>query len=138
MRSVLNQDQFTPFGLWIRQYLPKSEDGISVTNLDYIIEDFRNKKIMLLEEKSNGGKLHRAQCLTFEVLDRVLFHNAPKLGYEYWGMFILQFPHGCDMPGPGMKLNDMVISAEKLQAHLSFKDKAVEPFRFKWRKDLVA
>lgn len=132
MRSVLNEDQFTPFGLWIRQYLRPSGDGLSVTNLDYVIEDYKNKKIMLLEEKQNNGNIHRAQFLTFEVVDYALSQRALRSNYEYWGFYVLRFKNGATMPGPGMMLNGCEITVEQLTDHLNFRVKHCEPVKFKW------
>lgn len=133
MRSVLQESQFTPFGLWIRQYLRDSRDGLSVTNLDYVFEDFNNKKIMLVEEKQSCGKMHKAQLLTFNVIDYALYMRAEKFGYDYWGFYLLQFPKDCTMPGPGMRLNDLVVSTEQLVAHLNFEKRFCEPINFPWR-----
>jgi hypothetical protein len=127
MRSVINQAQFTPFGLWLRQYVRSSRDGISITNLDYVIEDFRQRKIMLIEEKQNGGGLHNAQLLTFMAINDCLTEAAPAKGYEYWGFYVLQFPSGNDMPGPGMKLNGQPITCEQLARHLNFERKHCAP-----------
>lgn len=127
MRSVLQEAQFTPFGLWIRQYLRSSSDGLSVTNLDYIVEDFRRKKLMLLEEKQSNGMLHNAQRLTFAVLDRCLSVMAPRWEYEYWGFYVLKFPSGANMPGPGMTINGKLITTEQLQSHLNFQQQFCEP-----------
>lgn len=134
MRSVINKDQFTPFGIWVREYIRNSNQGICVTNLDFVIEDFRKKKIMLLEEKQNGGVIHKGQFLTFDVLDFALRKSTPKSGYEYWGFFLLQFPRGCTMPGPGMTLNGKLITAEELQAHLNFELMFCEPHEMRWSK----
>jgi hypothetical protein len=123
MRSVLNSEQFTPFGLWIRQYLRKSGNGLSVTNLDYVFEDFHNKKIMLVEEKQSGGDLHKAQRFTFRAVDQCLRQAAPQSGYEYWGFYIVQLPSGCDMVGPGVRLNGMEVTVEQLVKHLNFETK---------------
>lgn len=87
MRSVNDSSQFTPFGLWIREYLRPSSDGFSVTNLDYVFEDYKNKKIMLVEEKQSGGVLHKSQMLTFDVLDRHLSLVSKRVEYDYWGFF---------------------------------------------------
>ena len=132
MRSVLNQDQFTPFGLWIRQHLNGSH-RLSVTNLDYILEDFKEKKIQLFEEKTNGGVGHKAQLLTFEAIDWCLRRAAAHRDYDYWGFFILQFPKGVTMPGPGMTLNDHPVTCEELVRHMNFEQRACDPFD-RWPK----
>ena len=122
-RSVLDRDQFTPFGLWIRQYCRDSGDGLCVTNLDYVLEDFHQKKIMLLEEKQNAGKLGHGQKLSFQLLHRSLRNREWSPLYEYWGFYLLQFPPHCDMPGPGMTLNSKTITAEQLRDHCNFTTK---------------
>jgi len=126
MRAVGDKNQFTPFGIWIREYLRSSGDGLAVTNLDYVIEDFKNKKIMLLEEKQSGGTLHPAQRLTFKVIDAWLRSSCPASGYDYWGFYVLKFPCGATMPGPGMTLNGAPITCEQLKAHCDFTKKACE------------
>lgn len=134
MRSVLDEAQFTPFGMWIRQYV---RDGLSITNLDYVIEDYKSKKIMLLEEKQNGGSVHPAQRMTFQTLDRMLEKIAGDQGYEYWGFFVFRLPPNTTMPGPGMTLNMKPITCEQLQAHLGFAKKfcnGVEFVNGGWRE----
>jgi len=126
MRSVLSNSQFTPFGLWIRQYLKDSRE-LSVTNLDYVIEDFKRKRIMLLEEKQNNGHIHHAQKLTFRVIDQCLKAIASRHGYDYWGFYELRFPRNADMPGPGMKLNGQIITVEQLQKHLNLDQQFCKP-----------
>jgi len=137
MRDVIQADQFTPFGIWIRQYLRDSKTGLTVTNLDYIFEDYKAKKIMLVEEKQNGGRLHTGQMLTFKVLDYALtkMAEAGDHDYDYWGFYTLKFPKGCSMPGPGMTLNDNLITGEQLTDHLNFKNKFCEPLKFKWKSE---
>lgn len=139
MRSVLNESQFTPFGLWVRQYLRDSSrkpvvGGMSITNLDYVLEDFLNKKIMLLEEKQSGGQLHTSQRLTFRVIDYALEQIAAVCGYEYWGFYVLQFPPNCTMPGPGMTLNGKIVSVDDLVAHLNFERKFCDPLKIVYNK----
>lgn len=123
MRSVIDQDQFTPFGIWIRQYL---RADLSVTNLDYVVEDYKQKRIMCVEEKQCGGKMHRGQLLTFKVLNRALRGKADSDGYDYWGLFVVQFPRNCTMVGPGVTLNGKACSVEQLRDHLNFKTKFCE------------
>lgn len=134
MRSVINADQFTPFGLWLREHCRDSGNGLSITNLDYVIEDFRAKKIMLFEEKQNGGSLAKAQTLTFEVIDYVLASVVTKRGYQYWGFYTLTFPPKVTMPGPGMKLNGKIITCEQLVAHINFELQFCKPHEFAWRR----
>ena len=129
MRSVGDKDLFTPTGLWIREYLRKSDNGLCVTNLDFIIEDFRHRRLMLLEEKQSNGKLHHGQKMSFKLLDNALRDWSPTFNppYEYWGFYVLTMPAGCTMPGPGMTLNGKTITGEQLKAHLDFEKRFCEP-----------
>jgi hypothetical protein len=131
MRRASDKNAFTPFGLWLQEYV---NDKFSISNLDFVIEDYTNKRIQLIEEKQNRGRLHNAQLLTFAVLDRMLLCQCAEHGYDYWGFFLLQFPHGATMPGPGMTLNGISITCEQLQDHLNFEKQCCEPYPFKHRK----
>ena len=121
LRSVGNKDLFTPFGIWVREYCRPSDTGLSVTNVDFFFEDFRNKRSLFLEEKQSGGILHYAQRLSFAVMDAAMAH--PNSGYDHWGFFVLTMPYGRTMPGPGMMLNDAPITCEQLIQHLNFEKK---------------
>jgi hypothetical protein len=129
MRNAKNREQFTPFSLWLQEYC---RDDLSITNLDFVIEDYKNKKIMLLEEKQYGGKLHHAQCLTFDVVDQACTYAAKKQRYDYWGFFLLQMPEKASMPGPGILLNGISITVEQLQGHINFTAKAAPRYKFPW------
>ena len=133
MRTANNKNLFTPFGLWLQEYV---RQDISITNLDFVLEDYKNKKIMLLEEKQCAGKIGHAQLLTFRVLDYALFCRAAKFGYDYWGFFILRFPESATMPGPGMTLNGNVITSEQLSEHLSFHNKFCDGYFMDWGEKL--
>jgi hypothetical protein len=128
MRHVINKDQITPFGHWIRQYGP--QQGVTVTNLDYVVEDYRERKIMLIEEKSNGGEIAYGQKLTFAVLDAAL-GILDSLGvYKYHGAFVVQMPPGKDMPGPGTKVNGIDCTMEEIRDLLHFTvPQKVKPLR---------
>lgn len=130
MRQVGDATQITPFGHWIRQYCRGSDrspgGGLSVTNLDYVFEDYMNKRLMLVEEKQNNGSFGNAQRLTFQVLDKAMTAACSRLiGYEYWGFYIVTMVG--TMPGPGMRLNGTPITAEQLVAHLNFQKRFVAP-----------
>lgn len=131
MRQVGDVSQITPFGHWLRQYCRSSHrgsagGGLAVTNLDYVLEDFQHKRLMLLEEKQNSGELHTAQRLTLEVLDRALWLACLEIGYQYCGFYVLRMTG--TMPGPGMLLNDKPITAEQLVAHLNFQRRHTDPY----------
>lgn len=129
MRHVGDSSQFTPFGIWIRENCKGSgrtvEGGLSVTNLDYVLEDFLRKRVMLLEEKQHNGHLGTAQRKTFQILDAALRIASSQLGYSYWGFYVFKMPG--TMPGVGMTLNDVPVTQEELVAHLNFERKHCLP-----------
>lgn len=134
MRRANNEDAFTPLGLWIKEYLPAS---FSVTNLDYVIEEYQQERFMLVEEKQDAGTLHRGQRLTFAILDEFLHKRCQDSEYEYWGFYLVQFPAGCSFVGPGVKLNKQEVKVEELKRHLSFDEKVVSPYQFEWRQETL-
>jgi hypothetical protein len=131
MRTAKNREQFTPFSLWLQEY---GRCDLSITNLDFVIEDYKAKKLMLLEEKQYEGRLHHAQCLTFDILDYTCTHAAERRGYDYWGFYLLQMPANASMVGPGILLNGREITVEALRDHINFKAKAAPPYIFPWRE----
>lgn len=132
MRRANNESQFTPLGLWIQEYLPKT---FSVTNLDYVIEAYKQEQFMLVEEKQNGSQLHTAQRMTFAVLDEHLYKRCQNTDYDYWGFYEVRLPENATFVGPGVKLNGSEVTVEQLQRHLSFQDKVVPPYQFEWRRN---
>ena len=129
MRHVGDASQLTPFGHFIREYCKgsgrRTGEGLSVTNLDFVIEDYINRRLMLLEEKQHNGSLHNAQCKTFRVLDAALRAACEQMGYAYWGFYVLRMPG--TMPGPGMTLNESPITSEQLVSHLNFEKRHCHP-----------
>jgi len=130
MRGVGDPDQITPLGHWIRQY--GLEKGCSVTNLDYIVEDYDRKKVLLIEEKQRAGKLHPAQKLTMSLVDHCMRQNMKALGYDYWGFFLVVLPEHATLVGPGLTINGVVSTVEDLRALIRFDRMCVKPMDLSW------
>lgn len=126
-RAINHEGEFTAFGRWINRRCRDSRDGLSVTNLDYVIEDFNRKRMMLLEEKTRGGVLHPAQRMTFKVLDRMLRAGSETDGYAYWGFYLLVLPPLAETPCEGMTLNGKAITEDQLIAHMNFDERFCDP-----------
>ncbi|MCH8862636.1 MAG: hypothetical protein IID51_09005 [Proteobacteria bacterium] len=58
------------FSQWIRDNLPDSSTGFICSDLDFIIENYKTKKIMLLEIKTRNRELKTWQRILFNNLDR--------------------------------------------------------------------
>lgn len=89
-------------------------------------------RVLFLEEKTNGGVVHEGQKNVFRMLSGLLEGRHGEDIYfggwgfkrlDYWGFYVLSFPKGIDMPGPGMLLNGKAVTCEQLQRHLSFEEK---------------
>lgn len=58
------------FSQWIRTNLPDSNTGFLVTNLDYILINYKTKQIMFVEEKTNNAPIKKWQQINFDLLAR--------------------------------------------------------------------
>lgn len=131
MRQVLNLGQFTPFGIWLRE---NACTKMTITNLDYTMMRVQDEegRLMLLEEKTNGGNVAAGQAQAFGFLNAILTEANGKefecgrfglVTLDYWGFFYFKLPAGKTMPGPGMRLNGNLIDMDQLAAHASFEEK---------------
>ena len=130
-RAAIHKNEFTPFGLWIKEYV---EPHMTVTNIDYWLlkTDGNIVHTMLIEEKTNAGSMTPAQCTALRFLmNQLLATNGTDYDFgkndnkdlkkiDFWGFYLLKFPRSATMPGPGMTLNGREITVEELQKHLSF------------------
>jgi hypothetical protein len=130
-RAAIHKDEFTPFGLWLKEYV---EPCMTITNIDYFLLKITKDTAlaMLVEEKTNAGRLTDSQRMALRFLHQQLtindktiydFEKWGKKEINYWGFYILRFKLGATMPGPGMTLNNNLISMAELAAHLSFENK---------------
>jgi len=78
------------FSKWIREKLPDSKTGFVVSDLDWIICNYKTKYLMLLEVKTRNKRLPEWQNRLFRNIDRWL-----KIGIDddwiYLGYHTLTF-----------------------------------------------
>jgi hypothetical protein len=79
------------FSHWIREKLPDSFTGFLVSDLDFIIENYKTKKIMLIETKTNNGELREWQKRLFKNIDKWLKRGTEEEDWEYLGFHVIQF-----------------------------------------------
>ena len=77
------------FSKWIREKLPDSSTGFLVSDLDFILENWKTKKIMLIEVKTNNGLMRKGQSMLFKNLDRWL-RNGIDNEWQYYGFHLIQ------------------------------------------------
>lgn len=126
----------TPFGKWLRGH-PElaSSKGYDAENLDYIWHQYKDGKIMLIEEKQHRGKPRFPQADTHSIIDQALAtacaniefsrlspHQPKKL--RYYGYFLVQFEETSPEDGR-MWVNGNKISLSDLARLLAFDDEVI-------------
>lgn len=86
------------FSQWIRNNLPDSSTGLLVTNLDFILYNWKNKTVCLVEEKTHGGTLRAWQGNLFRALDGWL-QKGVTLPWQYKGFHFICFENTSFMDG---------------------------------------
>ena len=80
------------FSGWIRNKLPASNTGFCVTNQDWVLWNWQERKLMFVEEKTHNGKLaswfHK---LIKEVLHPAISKFAKESEIDYRGYHLIQF-----------------------------------------------
>lgn len=133
-RAAIHESEFTPFGLWIKEYL---DPCMTVTNIDYFLFKIKGDNVyaMLLEEKTNNGRMTDSQLMALRFISNQLTEESGKLydfqrwgkkTINYWGFYMLKFVKGATMPGPGMTMNGKEINIDELKKHMDFETKFCE------------
>ena len=80
------------FSNWIRNNLPDSSTGFCVTDLDWILWNFKQKKLMLLEEKNQMADIAPwFRNLVKDVIHPALSKYCSKHDIDYRGFHLIQF-----------------------------------------------
>jgi hypothetical protein len=106
------------FSQWIRENLPDSNTGFSVSDLDFILINFKTKKVMLLEVKLKNGQINWNQYNMWLLINRWITNGIGE-GWVYLGFHLIQFT-GLDFSDGKVKLDNEFISEEDLIKFLSF------------------
>ena len=78
------------FSRWVRKYLPDSKTGFLVSDLDFILCNYKTKKFMLLEIKTRLKKRAPWQRILFENLDKWVKKGIDK-DWIYLGYHVITF-----------------------------------------------
>lgn len=85
MTKKRNDNNSTPFGLWIRDVKElDSKFGYTGNNLDFFWWNYKTKKWMFIEEKSHGATLTISQKQSFPILDKLA-----RADENYKGFYII-------------------------------------------------
>jgi len=106
------------FSNWVREKLPDSSTGYSASDLDFILWNWKTKKIMLIELKTRMSYPRKGQKMMWNLL-----HNWIKNGidndWKYLGFNLIQFENSGFEDGKCF-LNGCEISENELIHILSF------------------
>lgn len=70
------------FSNWLFTNLPKSSEGTIISNIDYVICDYKTKKFFLLELKTNGNQMKYRQKSLYNMIHKRL--RRTNKGVDDW------------------------------------------------------
>ena len=111
------------FSRWSREVLRDSSTGLIWTDIDCLFQDYKKNKIMLIECKTNNGKVSWSQRQQLELLDRLLQLSAPDQNLDYWGFYIIRMDGDSPETSKWIRINGQPIGKESLIKHLNFEQK---------------
>lgn len=80
------------FSQWVRDMLPDSDTGFLVSDLDFILLNYKAKTIMLVEVKTRNAKLREWQRRLFANLDKWIRKGIDD-DWIYFGYHVIKFEH---------------------------------------------
>ena len=120
VREENSGERSLEFSQWIRERLPDTDTGYVVSNLDWIFHNYKNKILLLAEEKTHGGQLRYAQSKLFiGILEPALRMWCEANGYIWLGFHLIRFENTCPTDGK-IYWDDESISEETLIDRLSW------------------
>lgn len=108
------------FSKWVRQKLPDSDTGFSASDLDFIIWNWKEKKVMFLEIKTRNAKIKKGQKMMWQHLHHWILKGIDK-NWQYFGFHLIVFEKTNFEDGK-CYLNHKEITEKQLIEFLSFKE----------------
>jgi hypothetical protein len=111
------------FSGWVRENLPDSSTGFMASDLDFILWNYKTRKLMLLEVKTHKAKMRVWQQKLFTVLDQILQKGCVMLEnpIEYLGFHCVRFEN-TDFYNGRCMLDDSIVTEQELIQFLSMED----------------
>ena len=117
-RKELTNKRDLTFSGWIREKLPDSSSGFMVSDLDFILSNYKTKKIMLLEIKTRLANLKTWQRNLFEQLSGWL-EKGMDSDWQYLGFNVVYFT-GTNFTDGDVFFNKQSVTEDELIKILSF------------------
>lgn len=108
------------FSGWIRTNLPDSATGFMVSDIDFLLFNFKTNIWIMLEIKTRSAKLRHWQREMYNNLDEIISAGVNALGnkIEWRGVHVVTFENTFFDDGK-CYLDDHEISEEELKYYLS-------------------
>jgi len=114
---------------WLRNILRDSATGLVLTDIDWILEDYKQNRMMLLEVKIGRDDLSWSQESIYNLADNCFIFGARQASVDYWGFYVLRMT-GSDPDKSdkmtiqhGSKLR--AITRDELIKHLNFEKRFI-------------
>lgn len=113
------------FSGWIREKLPCSSEGFMVTDVDFILWNYKTRRLMLIEVKQHKAIMKKWQILLYGVLDELLKNGSEKLWppVNYFGWHCIRFEN-TDFSDGRCMLNNKLITEKELIEFMSMNDES--------------
>ena len=105
------------FSSWIRDKLPDSSTGFLVSDIDFVLFNYKTKKVAIVEVKTRNADLKRWQKEFYRNLHNWI-KNGVSDGWVYKGIYVIQFENTCFDDGI-CYLNYKPVSEQKIIEELS-------------------
>lgn len=71
--------------------LPKSSEGVIISNIDFVICNYKTKKFILVELKTKGNEMKNWQKWLYNMLHRRLMHTNNLDNRSFEGTYCIRF-----------------------------------------------
>jgi hypothetical protein len=125
-KSMIREKKDLFFSGWCREKLTDSKDGLLITDIDFILKDYKTRRMMILEVKTRGAGFKNWQRSIYQTLgaalERSLSMNSSNdnLRYDWRGAHFIKFENTNFADGK-VFLNYKESSEEEIKNFLSLK-----------------
>jgi len=83
----------TDVSQWMRNAFPAgAEQAHTVQDIDWMIRNYRTKRMIVIEAKCNMASIPGGQWETYKTLDQALRVGLPAIGWQWLGCWVLTYP----------------------------------------------
>jgi hypothetical protein len=116
-RKELTNTRDLQFSGWIREKLPDSSTGMSASDLDFVLWNWKKKTVMLLEIKTRNALPRKGQQMMWQRLNRWIQKGIDD-DWTYKGFHLIQFTN-TNFDDGAVKLDGKVVTEKQLIDFLS-------------------